>query len=654
MLRFILIALGVSAAFLARFIYSADKPSDTKWAARVVEGKVPGFNDYLTSGFWATGVFGLVLCLALLATAYWWAPWVKHPAIRIAVSPEKPSASPRYFWLIILLAVVAGAVPRAMRLDHSLWGDEAWAAGDYTHGTFKPIEKNNRQGELEFAPTSWRHALFDDRGGGNNHVLMTALARVSSSIWRTATGSPRSHYSEAAMRVPVLIGGLLSIIAAACALRAAGLARAGLIAAWLFALHPWAVRYGSEARGYGLLLLGLFLAFWMLTRALESGQWRYWWGFAAADIIMLFSWAGAAHPVGVLALVGLGIIIGKTRFHPPTLVRWFFAHTVAASIFLVSYIPRHYQIVHCKERTTGFLTFPSNLHWWDNLTFHLLTGANLADRYPDLPHPNSLTDYFGGNSIWGAIAGLLGLAAIIFGFIILVRKNRSPFALILGSVFVAFLIAILHVSVIMGEGLLYFYMVYLLPALVLLAAITIAQLGRFIIPAIAMIFGLWSLPLHNAITIPAERLRDAWEVTRGQHETHYATAPSKVRTCYLWRSGEIYSPRAELHARTLPAIEQQMRLAREANDELYVTIGNLGFVYRTTPDLYALLEDPTAFEKVGEFPGVNPIVSLKCYRMKTASSQGSAQDQRRRRSAPSASPNPASNALPGSGTGAAD
>ena len=619
MLRFIVIALGVIAALLARFVYSADKPWDTKWAARVAEGKVPGFNDYLTSGFWATGVFGLVLCLALLATAYWWIPWVKHPAIRIAVSPKKPPAPPRHFWLIVLLAVIAGAVPRAMRLDHSLWGDEAWAAGDYTHGTFKPIKKNDRQGPLEFAPADWRHGLFDDRGGGNNHVLMTGLARVSSSVWRTVTGTPRTHFSEAAMRVPVLIGGLFSIVAAACALRAIGLARAGLVAAWLFALHPWAVRYGSEARGYGLLLLGLFLAFWMLTRALQSGQWRYWWGFAAADVIMLLSWAGAAHPVGMLALAGLAIILGKTGFHPPTLARWIFAHTAAATVFLISYIPRHYQIVHCKERTTGLLTFPNTPGWWDDITFHLIAGANLFDRYPDLPHPNALTDYFGGNPAWGVIAGLVALAAVISGFVLLIRQNRAPFALILGSIFAAFLVAIVHIWLIMGEGLIYFYMVYLLPALILPAAVAIARLRWFTVPAVAAIFALWSLPLHNTVTIPAERLRDAWEVTRGQHEEFYSVAPSDVRTCYLWRSGEIYSPRAELHARDLPAIREQMRLAREAGDELYVTIGNLGFVYRTTPDLYALLEDTTQFEKVGDFPGVNLIVSLKSYRMKKPS-----------------------------------
>ena len=50
-------------------------------------------------------------------------------------------------------------------------------------------------------------------------------------------------------------------------------------AAWwtliLAALHPWMVRYATEARGYGFLMLGVTLAFYFLDRALEDNRWRW-------------------------------------------------------------------------------------------------------------------------------------------------------------------------------------------------------------------------------------------------------------------------------------------------------------------------------------------------------------------------------------------
>ncbi len=52
------------------------------------------------------------------------------------------------------------------------------------------------------------------------------------------------------MRVPTLLVGMLSVAAVAWLLLECGFPLAGAIAAFLLALHPWHLRYATEARGY--------------------------------------------------------------------------------------------------------------------------------------------------------------------------------------------------------------------------------------------------------------------------------------------------------------------------------------------------------------------------------------------------------------------
>ena len=51
----------------------------------------------------------------------------------------------------------------------------------------------------------------------------------------------------------------------------------------LLVLHPWFMRFISEARGYAFVMLGSTALVGLLGRALQSGQWRWWLGFGFVE-----------------------------------------------------------------------------------------------------------------------------------------------------------------------------------------------------------------------------------------------------------------------------------------------------------------------------------------------------------------------------------
>jgi hypothetical protein len=111
------------------------------------------------------------------------------------------------------------------------------------------------------------------------------------------------------VRLPSLVAGSALIAGAGLLGRRAFSPRAGLLAATFVAVSPFAIYYSSEARSYAPAALGVLLSSLMLLRALQSGRFAEWAGFAvAASAAMWFhytavfplaaqlAWALAAFP----------------------------------------------------------------------------------------------------------------------------------------------------------------------------------------------------------------------------------------------------------------------------------------------------------------------------------------------------------------------
>lgn len=155
---------------------------------------------------------------------------------------------------------------------------------------------------------------------------------------------------ETAIRIPAVVLGTATIpLVYLLARRAAGDA-AGLVGATAFALSPFALFYGSEARSYGAAAFFVALSAVLLLEALERER-RGWWVALAASVaavslshytavaavLWLAAWAAYAHrdrlrPIAVsFGAAGLAFLVWvpfAPTFSAPDVVGAFFPLTV--------------------------------------------------------------------------------------------------------------------------------------------------------------------------------------------------------------------------------------------------------------------------------------------------------------------------------------
>jgi hypothetical protein len=423
-------------------------------------------------------------------------------------------------------------------------------------------------------------------------------------------------------------------------------------------LHPWHVRYSSEARGYALLLFFLVLATWAMVSALGNGRWRDWFLFAACEFGALYSWNGGVYPLAMLngaavlallfsrratvvgpalagAAAGAAVLPAGRANRASALTRLVLANLAVAALFLPLYAPRHPQVVHFLERTVGMDGGKPEPSWWGELAGHLLAGTQMVARFPLLPVDYSVESALGGRAWVGWLAFGCAIAVWGLGMAFAARHAKWFTFVVLTPVYGA-VFGILHFALGLHARVLVWYVIYLIVPLVVGWAMAAEAAARwvsrgerwpalrrnaaFLVPAFGVaVFGaLVARPLHTMATLPVEDLRGAFLATRGRHEPLWHAGPSSVRTVYLWRHARIYEPRAETHARDAPALRRCMDGARAAGHELYVVIGNLMWVTTDEADFYALVEDPAEFEPVAQFWSIHPTISLKGYRMREA------------------------------------
>ena len=199
------------------------------------------------------------------------------------------------------------------RLPQSLWDDEDSSLHRAVLGQYR----RDKGGELKLREASWETALWNYWKPAN-HQLQTVLSKVSLECWRAVTRPSGLQFSEPSVRFPCFVVGILSIGSLAVLLKRLHFARAGVIAAFLLAVHPWHVRYAIELRGYIFTLLFGPLMIYSLIQAIDSGRWRWWIGFAASEFAVLYAYPGCLYMVAIANLCGAIALILR---HP----HWDFA-----------------------------------------------------------------------------------------------------------------------------------------------------------------------------------------------------------------------------------------------------------------------------------------------------------------------------------------
>ena len=166
----------------------------------------------------------------------------RHP---IEPRPLRADAS-RSSLAILILIIVAGLIPRALRLQESLWYDEIAALiSSSLHGVGPALGNY--------------HALA-------NHAFHSAAAAVSMQLLG-------QHDAELALRLPAFLVGVACIPAMFWLGRIVDGERLGLLGAFVIGLMPVAILESAEARGYSLMMLCTILAtgHWLRIR---DGRWN--------------------------------------------------------------------------------------------------------------------------------------------------------------------------------------------------------------------------------------------------------------------------------------------------------------------------------------------------------------------------------------------
>ena len=637
--------LLVTAGWLIRFLLAAKRPAETKWDDRIAAGKVPGFLDYMDVGLWWGGLFHLAVIGGLALSAPWWIRWSSGSPLKVRIGrPCDNNSVPslKRFWICLGLIAMAALPARISRMDDSFWGDEAWAVERYSHGYFVAAGDDGVQGDLKFKPSTWEQTFFDDRGGGSNHQLQTISGRIIDNAWRKFRDLPQHEILEWPYRILPVLTGVGAILMIGFLLRRFGFPLAGLAAAAILAAHPWHIRYSCEARGYAPMLFFLLATIWALAGALRHGRWRDWLLVVVLELLAAYSWKGAPVPLlGLNLTVAIGVLLaarrapGGFRAARSTLSRMVVLNAIIAGIFINLYWPSHLQIGHFWERSTMLKGAVGDLTWFAEYLDFLAVGADLHDRHTLLPVPFSIQSAWGGSAVLATIMGLACLLVVLAGLIHGMRRSAfATFLFIAPTLAVG--IGIAHFWFNLEMGLFTYYVFYGFTGVILLAglgvegiAYWVSRLSKARPPArsrLPIMVGVALVGTYAVLVFPLSRmisdrglepLRDAFEVTRGQHEELGYSGKSKVRTIYQWRHARIYDPRANLHARDAATIRGIMAEARAVGDELYVVVGNISHVTSAQPDVMALVKDTSEFEPVAEFWTLHPVSSLLAYRMLT-------------------------------------
>lgn len=601
-LRVVRAVLGAVLIGLLVHLIIGDKPWEPEALERFRSGKARPIDLARIYRWWIALANGGLVAALWLAAPRWLGPREApvDPALRT------PPAHLPGFALLVAGAVACAATLAWPRLEFSFWDDEAYTVYHSVDGGYRT---DPRDGALRHEAVDWREALLYTAKWPNNHVPNTILARFTLAAWRALAKPELDFADERAVRLPAYVAGLAAIGAAALCLRRFGLPLAGVFVAWLLALHPWHLRYTSEARGYALLLLFVPLLVWALLRAFERGSWQRWLAFAVAGAFILWTYPGAVGVVatanlGALALLALRLARGDPAARTQA-TRWLVANLLAAGVFAQVMLPNVLMFMfHMPWMGDNDLRFVRDVlaHLWMGQAWafrrfneHYAEVSDFALAWP--PLFRALLAATAGGVLLGAArlarrggahaaiaATLLLPAPVTLGLALVNQSQAHPWYLIFGLPSAALLLAVGLDG--LGAG--------VRPR----RARTLATAG--LLAAYLAAYAFASQPIRSALR--AGSLMAAREAVALQRPSRdpFDPANQRILTCgwLTW----YYDPLL----RSVNDVEALMAEADATGKTLYVLYSRPELTRRRLPELVALSEDPARFELVKRWYGYEP------------------------------------------------
>lgn len=593
-------------------------------AASHAEGHAGGSKDYVD--FWIPRVAlgELIFCALLLLCV----KWLVHPLPTARLQPRLPvKGSGRRYWLLTAVVIAWSAWMNAPRLDFSFWGDEESTMRKSVVGEYKQQE----DGSLKFRPVAWQETVFR-YGDPNNHIFHSILSRFSHQAFaRDLTRAEGFYFDERAMRLPAFFCGLAGLGALAWLGRVLGRPGLGLAAVVLMALHPWFVRYGVEARGYGILLLLSPLAMVFLVKAARSGGWSWWLGFGITQFLIIWSYPGALHLLVALNVSALCMVfMPRTPRHWRAAQggRWFVATSLGAMLSAMMLTPCVQPLMYYlkTERMQGGVTVP----WLKDALSLLATGQTWQPWNAENPWCLSWQQSLAASPLltWTGL-GLLGFV-FLAGLVWWWRQGGVVRALMPALLVMPPLL--LGQSGAMKTMLYNWYLLPGLPGIVLIGAGGLMAVAQELRPRAASVPGVaWASLLAGLFAwgthpqrktlreVPMEQMREGVKLTRP------VSLPSdprlqEVMTLDILMTPRGYDPAAlPLEEDDPEALKRYLAQADAANKPLFAHFGHPGLAQALRPKLMAIFRNPAVFEPVQTLYGLDDPYTRLIFRYRPGS-----------------------------------
>ncbi len=612
------VLLGAVAILLLAYLLFAGKPWSVPrpW----VDLKI---SQFATVYLWIAAALNLVLTGVLAATVGWWIRPLNLPDDRAAVSAGRFRL---WFWPLVGVAMLITAVTGWPRLGQSLWHDEAYPVRRTIVGDYKQKD----DGTLKLDAVKWDETLFYFKKP--NHVLHSAICRVFNDTWRTVARPDGLQFSETAIRLPTYLAGIASIATIALLLRVLGFPSAGVLAAFLFALHPWHLRYATEARSYAFVLCLVPLLFYFFIQAIRQGKWRWWLGYAVTQFVLMYFYPTCVYVLVVLNLCAVPAIWWRAGRSVETLTlggRWLVANVLAGMAFLQMMLPIVPQLLAYLKETGGLGEV--DYRWTQNFLAHLLSGmpwsytlrydSDYVELYPwAVNHPGLFV-----------LTALLAIAFLILGIRRLIVSGRIPALLVLPMLLPAVLC---YAQMRATSSHMYeWYIIFILPGVVALVALGLDELisgprskvGRAAGLAFAVVlvsaYAAWTGSVRADLTGRSmQPNRESVLLTRLNLDP-YDPSQDAIITATFFGEPYPYDPRMEVF-RTMEKFVETMHRADAENKALYVNLGYLVTVEGEHPNKYTLLKNSGLFEDLGLLKGLEIMQSRHVFRYIPGSAAG--------------------------------
>ena len=594
-------------------LIDGDKPGIGGIAERLGEGLPLREIDYARIYHWWISLGSVALSVGLLATLR---RWIGPSQAAECPDLAAPDRAGRAVAAVAALAMLTAALMAAPRLEFSFAEDEQRTVRHSVDGEYV----RNREGDLVFREVPWRDTWLYSLNSPNNHVPFSLLARLSLGAWRAVAHPELRFASESAARLPAFVLGIAAIGALAWFLWRIGLPWAAGFAAILMAIHPWHLRYTSEARGYSLLLLCMPLLLGAMVAVLHRGTWRRWIALGSVEVVLLWVFPGG---VAILGVANAALLFEIWRRHRGALrepaARWLVTSFAAAALFMLL-------------MGANLLIFMWHYEWerelitWKfirDVLSHLWVGTDFAfhhapERYAELRDVAREAPVFfrtalaatGALCLLGAVR--LALRARVGTLLLLVALLPAPLMILgahlretmLHEWYVIF--ALPSFAILLGAGLEGVF-AWLRPpraAAAATVAVMLAYLGGY---------GWLSRDVRSSLrSVSIQQMREAVLMTRPSLDP-LAEENLDILTVGWQSVPEYYDP----NVHEIWNQEQLFGLLDEADRtgrELYVYYGRANLARRRYPELADLVEREDLFVPVARLYGFEPRGRMRVYR----------------------------------------